>query len=84
MEQEIPQSSIPATATIMNAPKPAYSHIENGQGYAEFDWPELKRYLETTTDKGFVVQNEKGEAVGIAHVDPMKDFYLGRPIRFHA
>ena len=53
-------------------PKPLTCTIKNGRGQATFNPEELRRYVESTTDASFVVEDDEGNR-GAILVQPILD-----------
>jgi hypothetical protein len=63
-------------APSVHPPTPISCKIEEGHGEARFDLKELKAYLDTTSDKSWIVRDEKSNVVGVASVALMKKSWL--------
>jgi hypothetical protein len=60
-------------------PKPLTCRVENGDvgrsGQATYDYDELKRFVEETSVPSFVVEDENGNVVGIAHTQFIRELF---------
>ena len=64
--------------TVVVPPKPTWCKVENGHGEARFDAEALRTYLETTSDKSWIMRDEIGNVVGVANVNVMREAYLAQ------